>query len=141
MTLRERLGNEPAGTVLSLRDAAGGVGSKAYQDIKTRFHSEILDRVDLERMGKLDPTRLRAEIASLVEKMLSEQAVALNDSERANLVKEIQNEMLGLGPLEPLLADPTISDILVNTYRSVYVERRGRLERTTVTFADDAHLL
>ena len=73
--------------------------------------------------------------------MLADESVALNEAERGKLVREIQDEMLGLGPLEPLLADPTISDILVNTHSKVYVERRGKLELTDVAFADDAHLM
>jgi pilus assembly protein CpaF len=117
------------------------VGSKAFHELRERFHHDILDRVDLARMQQLEPERLRTEIGMLVEKLLFEQAVALNESERASLVREIQNEMLGLGPLEPLLADPTISDILVNTYRTVYIERKGKLELTPVAFANDAHLL
>ena len=142
MTLRERLVTEPMARVAGLRgEASAGVGSKAYHELKERFHHDILDRVDLARMQRLEPERLRAEIGALIEKMLDEETVALNESERASLVREIQNEMLGLGPLEPLLADPTISDILVNTYRTVYVERRGKLELTPVVFADDAHLL
>jgi len=145
MTLRERLvmdPRQPDGAALRAQAQAGtGVGSRAYHDIKDRFHHDILDRVDLARMQKLEPERQRAEIGLLVEKMLGEQAVALNESERGSLVLEIQNEMLGLGPLEPLLADPTISDILVNTHRTVYVERKGKLELTPVVFADDAHLL
>jgi len=142
MTLRERLITHPAGTVAAIRgDGSAGVGSRAYNDLKQRFHNEILDRVDLSQMQRLEPARLRAEIGALVEKMIAEQAVALNEGERSNLVREIQNEMLGLGPLEPLLADPTISDILVNTYRTIYVERGGKLELTPVAFADDAHLL
>ena len=142
MTLRERLVTEPMARVAGLRgEASAGVGSKAYHELKERFHHDILDRVDLARMQRLEPERLRAEIGALIEKMLGEETVALNESERASLVREIQNEMLGLGPLEPLLADPTISDILVNTYRTVYVERRGKLELTPVVFADDAHLL
>jgi pilus assembly protein CpaF len=143
MTLRERLVMEPRPQDASaLRGpAVAGVGSKAYHELKDRFHHDILDRVDLARMQRLEPERQRAEIGGLVEKMLAEQAVALNEGERASLVIEIQNEMLGLGPLEPLLADPTISDILVNTHRTVYVERKGRLELTPVVFADDAHLM
>jgi pilus assembly protein CpaF len=143
MTLRDRLVMEPRMQDASaLREAPGaGVGSKSYHELKDRFHHDILDRVDLARMQRLEPERQRAEIGALVEKMLAEGAVALNEGERASLVIEIQNEMLGLGPLEPLLADPTISDILVNTYRTVYVERKGKLELTPVAFANDAHLL
>ena len=142
MTLRDRLVAQPAAGAATLRgERAPSVGGRAYQDLKERFHHEILDRVDLDRMQRLPPERLRVEIGALVEQMIGEQSVALNDGERLALVREIQNEMLGLGPLEPLLADPTISDILVNTHRTVYVERRGKLELTPVVFANDAHLL
>jgi len=142
MTLRDRLVAQPTTGATVLRgERAATVGGRAYQDLKERFHQEILDRVDLDRMQRLAPERLRAEIGALVEQMIGEQSVALNEGERSALVREIQNEMLGLGPLEPLLADPTISDILVNTYRTVYVERRGKLELTPVVFANDAHLL
>ena len=143
MSLREKLGNlAPAGNAATaLAERTGGLGSRAYQDLRTRLHHNLLDRVDLERMQKLPPHELREELRVLAERMLDEEGVALNESERTSLIREIQNEMLGLGPLEPLLADPTISDILVNTYSSVYVERRGKIEATDVRFNDDAHLM
>ena len=143
MLLRERL-NIPANAtpVIGARaERAPGVGVRAYHELKTRLHHNLLDRVDLEQMQRLAPHELREELRVLVEKMLAEEGVALNEVERTTIVREIQNEMLGLGPLEPLLDDPTISDILVNTYSKVYVERRGKLEATSVTFSDDAHLM
>jgi pilus assembly protein CpaF len=143
MLLRERL-NIPANAtpVIGARaERAAGVGVRAYHELKTRLHHNLLDRVDLEQMQRLAPHELREELRVLVEKMLAEEGVALNEVERTTIVREIQNEMLGLGPLEPLLDDPTISDILVNTYSKVYVERRGKLEATSVTFSDDAHLM
>ena len=85
--------------------------------------------------------RLRSELKILVEQLLAEQGSVLNLEERARLVQDIQNEVLGLGPLEPLLADPTISDILVNTCNTVYIERRGKLESTDVRFSNNAHLM
>ena len=142
MSLRERLGSTESGAgAQALLERATTPGGIAYNDLRTRIHQNLLDRIDLERMQQLTPDQLRVELRSLVEKMLEEEGVALNETERAGLVREIQNEMLGLGPLEQLLADPTISDILVNTYRSVYVERRGKLESTNVVFSDDAHLM
>jgi pilus assembly protein CpaF len=143
MSLRERLSNpDPASPVLDARaEHAAGAGRQAYHDLKTRLHHNLLDRVDLERMQRLAPHELREELRVLVERMLAEESIALNEVERTTIVREIQNEMLGLGPLEPLLDDPTISDILVNTYSKVYVERRGKLESTPVTFSDDAHLM
>jgi pilus assembly protein CpaF len=118
-----------------------GIGHSAYQELKVAIHQKLLDRVDLAVMESLTEERLREEIAQLVERLLTEDAVLVNDAERAGLIRDIQHEMLGLGPLEPLLADPTISDILVNSHSQVYVERRGKLESTEVRFADDAHLM
>jgi pilus assembly protein CpaF len=139
MSLRERLANQTAGVVM-LRPEAG-IGHSAYQELKVTIHQKLLDRVDLAVMESLTEERLREEIAQLVERLLTEDAVLVNDAERAGLIRDIQHEMLGLGPLEPLLADPTISDILVNSHSQVYVERRGKLESTEVRFADDAHLM
>jgi pilus assembly protein CpaF len=139
MSLRERLANQTAGVVM-LRPEAG-IGHSAYQELKVAIHQKLLDRVDLAVMESLTEERLREEIAQLVERLLAEDAVLVNDAERAGLIRDIQHEMLGLGPLEPLLADPTISDILVNSHSQVYVERRGKLESTDVRFADDAHLM
>jgi pilus assembly protein CpaF len=116
------------------------IGSSAYQALKVNIHQKLLDRVDLSLMESLSEERLKEEIGLLVERLLAESAVVINDAERASLIRDIQHEMLGLGPLEPLLADPTISDILVNGHSQVYVERRGKLESTDVRFADDAHL-
>ncbi len=112
----------------------------AYQKLKAQIHHKLLERADLGAMESMAPERLRDEIRNLVFRLLVEDHVAVNDAERQQLVRDIQNEVLGLGPLEPLLADPTISDILVNTYNQVYVERRGRLELTDVRFASNEHL-
>ena len=115
--------------------------SQAYQQIKSRMHQLLLERLDLEAMEGMPPERLRDELSVLVERLLTEENVVVNAAERRSLVRDIQHEMLGLGPLEPLLADPTISDILVNGARQVYVERRGQLSLTEVSFADDDHLM
>src|SRR5471030_559678 len=108
---------------------------------KHRLHQTLLDRVDLESLQRLSQEQIRNELRTLVERLLEEEAVVINDAERKNLTRDIQNEMLGFGPLEPLLADITVSDILVNKYKQIYVERRGKLELTDVTFNDDAHLM
>ena len=92
-------------------------------------------------MESLSPERLKDELKQMVERLLLEENLVLNSGERRNLVRDIQYEMLGFGPLEPLLADPSVSDILVNTASQVYVERAGRLELTDVTFVDDEHLM
>lgn len=142
MSLRERLG-APAANYGESGDAPEeqAQSSRAYQDTKSQIHRALLERIDLEAMESLSADRVRDELRLMVERLLLEENLVLNAGERRNLVRDIQHEMLGYGPLEPLLADPTVSDILVNTARQVYVERRGRLELTEVTFNDDAHLM
>lgn len=140
MSLRERLSELDADGGRN-GDGRGSLGGKAYQELKVRLHQSLLERVDLERMQRMGGDQLRDELKGLVEHLLEEGDVVLNESERRNLVRDIQYEMLGLGPLEPLLADPTVSDILVNTYRQVFVERRGKLEETNISFHDNAHLM
>ena len=115
--------------------------SSSYYDLKVSIHSKLLDRIDLAALESIPEERLREELRLLVERLLLEDGVALNDNERKRIVVDIQNEVLGLGPLEPLLADATISDILVNTYKQVYVERYGKLELTDVRFGSNAHLM
>ncbi len=113
-----------------------------YFELKTRIHDRLIDLIDLSLMDSLDETLLKQEIRRLVERILSEEKdpVPLNFNETERLYKEIQNEVLGLGPLEPFMQDPTVSDILVNTYKQVYLERFGKLETTEARFKDDAHL-
>ena len=147
MSLRERLGGGSAAStdVYSPDEPAANApttgADRPYQDTKARMHQLLLERLDLEALQALSPTALREELRLLVERLLNEEKLVLNAGERQNLVRDIQYEMLGYGPLEPLLADASVSDILVNTHRKVYVERRGRLEATDVTFHDDAHLM
>ena len=112
-----------------------------YIKLKNKLHLQILEKVDLASLESMSELRLRQEIATLVEQMLAENPAKINDLERRSLVRDIQHEMLGLGPLELLMADPTISDILVNSYNQIYVERSGRLELTDISFTDDKHLL
>jgi pilus assembly protein CpaF len=109
--------------------------------IKSKIHQKILGLVDLRTMESMAPEQLRTELKLLTERLLDENRIAINESERRLVVQSIQNEMLGLGPIEPLLADTTVSDILVNGPHHVYVERRGRIEATDVKFDSDAHLL
>ena len=117
------------------------VAQQAYQELKKSMHQMILDRIDLERLKRLTSEQFKHELALLVQRIIEEERIVLNQQERHHLVLDIQHEMLGFGPLEPLLNDPGISDILVNTYDKVYVERRGRLELTDVSFHDNAHLM
>jgi pilus assembly protein CpaF len=139
MTLRERLANaeEPLAAPVALPEIA----NHAYQELKKNMHQMILDRIDLERLKRLTAEQFKHELALLIQRIIEEERIVLNQVERHALVLDIQHEMLGFGPLESLLADPTVSDILVNTFAKVYVERRGRLELTEVTFHDNAHLM
>ena len=115
--------------------------SEAYKLLKGRMHLKLLDKFDLAVLESLPPAMLRQEIASMVERLLQDEPAAINDIERRSLIRDIQHEMLGFGPIELLMADPTVSDILVNSYQQVYVERKGKLELTNVTFTDEKHLL
>jgi pilus assembly protein CpaF len=127
---------------LSIRKAGRFTPTNEYYELKTKIHDRLLNIIDLSIIETLDPQILRLEIGKLVEKILLEEknVVPLNSLERERLVREIQDEVLGYGPLEPLLQDPTISDILVNTYNKVYVERFGKLEITEARFKDNDHL-
>ena len=115
--------------------------ASAYQLMKSRIHRLLLSRLDLEAMESMRPDQLSEELGQFVERLLQEENLVLNAGERRSLVRDIRHEMLGLGPLEPLLSDPTVSDILVNGAHQVYVERRGKLSLTEVVFADDDHLM
>lgn len=139
MTLRERLAaNE---TVRPATNGQGALALHAYQELKKTMHQTILDRIDLERLKRLTAEQFKHELALLVQRVIEEERIVLNQHERHSLVLDIQHEMLGFGPLEPLLADASVSDILVNTCDKVYVERGGRLQLTDVTFHDNAHLM
>jgi pilus assembly protein CpaF len=142
MSLRERLEDirrDPAqGRVVA--PAAEAPGNREYQALKGRIHHKLIDGLDLTAMEKLPAERVAREIKTMVERLMGEEQTALNQAERAHMVRDVQNEVLGLGPLEPLLLDPLVSDILVNGWKDVYVERRGRLERVDVRFESDAHV-
>ncbi len=142
--LRERFANEPPAQEARFEarsTATPAQASHSYQQTKSTVHQLLLTRLDLEAVEVMSPERLRQELSVMVERLLLEENVIVNAQERRNLVRDIQHEMMGLGPLEPLLADPTISDILVNGCKQVYVERRGQLSLTDVTFSDDDHLM
>jgi len=112
-----------------------------YQQVKADLHRKILDRLDLEKLGRTPGDAARDEVLLLIRNTVNSEAVPLSFAERERLSREILDEIFGLGPLEPLLKDPTISDILVNRYDRVYVERAGKIERTGLSFKDDAHLM
>lgn len=111
------------------------------ETIKAQMHREILAQVDLRRMETMSPEALRQELKGLTQKLLDDSALAINEAERRQIVQGIQDEMLGLGPIEPLLADPSVSDILVNGPHRVYVERKGKIEATSIEFDSEAHLM
>jgi len=141
MSLRQRLESVPTDTVMRPATAPDPRANKAYQTLKMRIHQLLLSRIDLEAMENLAPEQLRDELRLMVERLLAEENVVINTNERRDLVRDIQYEMLGLGPIEPLLADPTVSDILINGSQQIYVERHGKIELTNVTFSDDGHLM
>src|SRR6201984_3302088 len=112
-----------------------------YQDLKFALHRKLLDRINLEALSSVASERVRNEVRSAVAKLVEEEKTPLSIVEKDRVIEEVLDEVFGLGPLEPLLADPTISDILVTTPKLVYVERAGKLHRTPVEFKDNAHLL
>src|SRR5712672_2432123 len=112
-----------------------------YQELKFTLHRKLLDRINLEDLSSMAGERVRAEIRAAVAKLVEEEKTPLSLVEKDRVIEEILDEVFGLGPLEPLLQDPTISDILVTTPKLVYIERAGKLYRTPVEFKDDAHLL
>jgi pilus assembly protein CpaF len=112
-----------------------------YVELKANVHRKLLNRLNLEALANADRSRAEAEIRTLLFDLLTEESVPLSMAEREVFLGDVIDEVFGLGPLEPLLRDPTVSDILVNTYKSVYVERNGKLEKHATTFQDDRHLL
>ncbi|MFP5226611.1 MAG: CpaF family protein [Acidobacteriota bacterium] len=115
---------------------------KEQQELKSAVHAELINRLDLEKLGEAQETRAgQQQLFALIQQIIGEQGIPLSSSERDRIAQEVLDEVFGLGPLEQLLKDETISDILVNTSNAVYVERRGQLSRTSVTFRDNRHLL
>ena len=113
----------------------------SFQELKTRLHQKLIDRLDLTALANLDSRMLQAQIKEATEVLLSEENLFLSKDGKERLITEIQSETLGLGPIEPLLHDAEISDILVNTYAQCYIERNGKLELTDIRFKDDNHLM
>ena len=114
---------------------------RAQQEVKSAVHHELIKKVDLEKLLFMQDTRARQTLLTLILPLVSEQGVPFSASERERIANEVLDEVFGLGPLEPLLQDPTVNDILVNTHDSVYVERGGILEKTNVAFKDNTHLM
>jgi pilus assembly protein CpaF len=126
-----------------LQNAAANEPSEAaaYQELKSQVHNQLFNLLDLSRIGKLSKAQVREDVATATRRVLEEGKLLLNLEEREQLVREIQDEVFGLGPLEPLLQDDSVSDILVNGCTNVYVERKGKLSRTVARFKDHAHLM
>src|SRR5258705_2269125 len=142
MALRERLIREPGFPGTGNGNGSGTEhASHSFQEIKSRLHRTLINRMDLSKLSSLTPEQVHAEVSRLAENVLAQEALPLSASEKERLVGDVQHELFGLGPLEPLLADPTISDILVNSHSTIYIERHGKLERSDVSFKDDEHLM
>jgi pilus assembly protein CpaF len=141
MALRERYIKDQNGdgTAAVLEEA--GYANQNFQEMKARLHRSIVTKLDLAKFNMLSPDRVRAEVSRLAEDLILAENAPLSAAERDRLVTEVHHELFGLGPLEPLLSDPTISDILVNSYSNIYIERRGKLEKTSIAFKDDEHLM
>lgn len=112
-----------------------------YQELKFKLHRRLLDKINLEALASIENQKVRSEVRNALMSLIDEESTLLSSLERQQICDEVLDEVFGLGPLEPLLQDPTVSDILVNTHKQVYVERKGQLELTNVTFKDDGHLL
>jgi pilus assembly protein CpaF len=149
MKLKDRLGmNQKAVAAAPMtaasRPAPNGrqaAVDRSYQELKLRIHRELLDRIDLDTLGRLDLREATGQLRGVIAQLIDEQAMPLSQRDREQLVDEILHEVHGLGPIEPLMRDPEVSDILVNTAKQVYIERQGKLEPTTVIFRDNQHLL
>ena len=139
MALRERYVRDGDGTATRLDE--GVYGNQGFQEIKARLHRAIITRMDLKKLNALPSDRIHTEVSRLAEDLLLAENLPLSTIERDRLVSEVHHELFGLGPLEPLLSDPTISDILVNSHSNIYIERRGKLEKTAISFKDDEHLM
>ncbi|MDT3778663.1 CpaF family protein [Nitrospira sp. MA-1] len=120
--------------------AGAGIGGLNLGPLKERLHRQVIDTLDLAVVAKLDNNLLKVELTKLVQEMLEKESVPLSMKERESLISDIEHEVMGLGPLEPLVQDQSVNDILVNRADQIYVERAGKLELTDVKFRDEAHL-
>ena len=126
--------------MLTKNQTNGAEIASHYQELKDRLHQRVIQMLDLNVINTMPQEAVTAQLTKLLEQLLQGEPVPLNQRERTQITQDILHEVLGLGPLEPLLADQTVNDILVNGYKQVFVERYGRLELTSVRFKDDAHL-
>src|SRR5438105_12554502 len=129
------------GSAAAVEGKRTGLSFKEYQELKSNVHRDLISRVDLERVANQRDERIRSQVLSVIQDLVSNLKTPLSGRERERLSLEVLDEVFGLGPLEPLLQDAAIHDILVNGPRQVYVERAGMLEETTLMLKDNAHLL
>src|ERR1700693_2246381 len=118
-----------------------GLNFKVYQELKSSVHRDLLNKIDLEKVATVRDERTRAQALAVIQDLVANLQTPMSGRERERLALEVLDEVFGLGPLEPLLQDPTINDILVNGHNQVYVERAGMLEETNIRFKDNAHLM
>src|SRR6202045_396479 len=112
-----------------------------FGTVKATIHRRLIQKLNLDRLTEINREDVRREVAQILEALVVGESTPMNLQERERLAQEVLDEVFGLGPLEPLLADPTISDILVNGHKHVYIERKGMLEQTGIQFRDDVHLM
>jgi pilus assembly protein CpaF len=124
-----------------MRSMQNGNSEAILQDLRLRIHRRLIDTLDLTKLSNLEMERVRVEIRRILEDMVAAEAIPVSRADRDRLVMEVQHEVFGLGPLETLMKDPEISDILVNSSNQIFVERYGKLEKTDVRFRDDSHLM
>src|SRR5437016_9346341 len=136
-----RQGNNSQPGGMSMASSAGAAANKSFEDLKRHIHGKLVEKLDFTRVKDLQSDALRKDIRRVIEHLCDTENPLLNRMERERLIDEILDETLGFGPLEGLLKDPTISDILVNGAKCVYVERRGKLEKSDVCFRDNEHLM
>ena len=143
MSLRDTLQETTKSHLVDYENSSAQLAEHApvAHPFKQQLHARLLERLDLAAIEGMSSQELRNKLKASIEQIILEDHLLINDADMARLVGEIQNEIVGLGPLEQLLADPSISDILVNNFATVYVERKGRLEKVPVRFDDDVHLL
>src|SRR5216110_1557590 len=135
----------PSGAVVAVPVAdngkRAGLNFKVYQELKSSVHRDLLNKVDVEKVATMRDERTRSQALAVIQDLVANLQTPLSGRERERLSLEVLDEVFGLGPLEPLLQDPTITDILVNGAKEVYVERGGQLEETSIRVKDDAHVM
>ena len=126
--------------IVTVGDAGAFANRDSHTELKVSLHQQLLDLINLQALEQMSRQQIEAEVGDIVYELLAKQNHALNNAERKALVSDVLDELLGLGPIEPLLKDPTVTDILINGFSQVFVERYGVLETTPVRFKDEKHL-